>query len=104
MASVEVGPRGLDVRFGVWRVRTPLHNVAGAEVTGPYQPWKVAGGAHRSFADGGATFATTARRGVCIRFKEPVPALLPFGLLPSPALTVTVRDVDGLVEALTGAD
>jgi hypothetical protein len=100
-AWVTVGPDRLDVRFGLWSLRTALDNLAKAEVTGPYRPWKVAGPAHLSLADRGLTFATTTRSGVCIRFHRPVrpvPALPP---LTHPALTVTVADPEALAELLT---
>jgi hypothetical protein len=82
-------------------VRTPLSNVVGAEITGPYSFAKVAGPAHLSFKDRGLTFATTTKRGVCIRFREPVKGISPFGLVRHPALTVTVRPAEELVQALT---
>lgn len=90
----------LDVRFGPWRVRTPLDNVAGAEVGGPYAAWKVLG-ARLSLADRGLTFGTTTAAGACIRFHRPVPGLLPPGLpLRHPALTVTVHRPHLLVRRL----
>jgi hypothetical protein len=78
---------------------TPLSNVEDAEVTGPYLPFKVIG-PHISLADRGATFGTTWRRGVCVRFRRPVPAALPGGLLTHPAVTVTVADADRLAAVL----
>lgn len=73
---------------------TPLDNVVGAEVTGPYRLVKVAGPPHLSLRDRGITFATNRARGTCIRFREPV------GLLRHPAATVTVAAPDALAEAL----
>lgn len=99
-AHVDVDDDELRVRFGPWSVRTPRANVAGAERTGPFKVAKVAGGPHLSFADRGATFATTTDAGVCIRFREPVRAILPVGPVKHPALTVTVADPDRLVELL----
>jgi hypothetical protein len=90
------------VRFGPWRLRTPRDNVAGAEVTGPYRAIKVVGGPHVSFADRGVTFATNRRSGACIRFHEPVPALLPWGLVRHPAATVTVTNPGDLTRRLGG--
>ena len=98
-AHVDVADGTFAVRFGPWSLATPLSNVQGAEVTGPYLPFKVFG-PHISLADHGATFGTTWRRGVCVRFREPVPAALPGGLLRHPAVTVTVADADGLAAAL----
>lgn len=102
-AHVDVDDEELRVRFGPWSVRTARSNVAGAERTGPYKVAKVAGGPHLSFSDRGATFATTTEAGVCIRFREPVRALLPLGPVRHPALTVTVADPDRLVELLESA-
>ena len=87
----------LAIDFGPWKLRTPLANVAGAEITGPYRTFKVIGPAHLSFSDRGLTFATSRRRGVCIRFVEPVPALLPVRALKHPAATVTVTRAEALL-------
>jgi uncharacterized protein DUF2795 len=103
-ARVSIDERGappmLHAEFGPWSVATPLRNVAGADVTGPYASWKTIGPPHVSLADGGLTFATTARRGVCIRFREPVRGLEPFGVVRHSSLTVTVREPDALRAAL----
>lgn len=98
--SVTVESGELRARFGPWRVRTPLSNVAGSEVSGPYSFVKTAGPAHLSFTDRGVTFATNGERGLCIRFHQPVRAMDPTGRLRHPGLTVTVADVDGLAAAL----
>jgi hypothetical protein len=90
----------LDVRFGPWRVRTPLANVAGTEVTGPYAFLKTAGPAHLAITDRGLTFATNGRRGVCVRFHEPIGGLEPFGVIRHPTLTLTLADIPGFVRAL----
>lgn len=89
----------LTATFGPWRVLTPASNVAGAEVSGPYSPWRAIG-PRLSLADGGLTFGTTARAGVCIRFHDPVAGLEPFGLLRHPNLTVTVVEPELLVTRL----
>lgn len=90
----------LDIHFGPWSMRTARDNVAGCDVTGPYRMVKVAGPPRLSFADGGVTFATSRRQGACIRFREPVSALLPFGLLRHPAVTVTVSNPTDLAHRL----
>jgi hypothetical protein len=87
-AYVRVGESELEVRFGLFSVRTPLSNVRGAAETGPYLAHKAIG-PRLSLADRGATFGTSAERGVCIRFHEPVRAMPP---IRSPGLTVTVSD------------
>jgi hypothetical protein len=102
-SGVEVVDDELRVRFGPWSVTTRLDNVAGAEITGPYKLLKVVGPPHLSLADRGVTFATSTERGVCIKFREPVSAVLPGGLLKHPALTVTVDDPEGLAERLRRA-
>ncbi len=101
-AQVEVDGDRLLARFGLWRVSAALDNVEGTEVTGPYSSLKTIGPAHLSIADRGLTFATNARQGLCIRFRQPVPGIEPTGRLRHPALTVTVADVEGLAAALAG--
>jgi len=100
-AWVAVEDGRLSARFGLWRVSTPLANVAGTQVTGPYGLLRTIGPAHLSLADRGLTFATNGRRGLCISFTEPVTGLDPTGRLRHPGLTVTVADVDGLADALS---
>ncbi len=89
----------LAVRFGWWKLRTPVSNITGFETSGDYRWWKAIG-VRGSFADRGLTFGTSTRRGLCVRFAEPVPALVPGDLMPHPGMTVTVTDIDGLADAL----
>jgi len=103
-ASVALEGDELVIRFGWWRLRTPVANVASACITGPYRAWKVAGPARLSLADRGITFATSTGPGLCIGFHQPVAAIAPFGLLRHPAATVTVADVEGLRRALGVAE
>ena len=98
--AVEVHGGWFEARFGPWRVRTPVENVAGTQRTGPYSLSKTAGPAHLSLADRGLTFATNPDAGLCIRFHEPVPGIDPRGWIRHPGLTVTVADLDGLEGAL----
>ncbi|MGP4022577.1 hypothetical protein [Actinomadura sp. 3N407] len=81
----------LVVRFGPWTVRSPLENIAGAEVTGPFPSWKVMG-VRMSMADRGLTLGTSTEQGVCVRFHRPVPGSEPTGLLRHPGLTLTLAD------------
>jgi hypothetical protein len=99
-AAVRVRDGELAVRFGPWRVRTPLANVTSTTVTGPFGFLKTAGPAHLSLADRGLTMATNGARGLCITFREPVPGIEPTGILRHPALTVTVADYQGLAAVL----
>jgi hypothetical protein len=97
--GVEVSDR-LVVRFGLWRLRTPLTNVAGVELTGDFAWVKTAGPPHLSFTDRGVSFATNGRRAVCVRFHEPVRAIDPTGRIRHPGATLTVADPEGLRAAL----
>ena len=99
-SMVEVSASRLLVRFGPWVIDTPLTNVAGVEVTGPYSIWKTAGPARLSIVDRGLTMATNRRRGLCIRFRAPVRGIDPFGWVRHPGLTVTVDEIEDLRSAL----
>lgn len=99
-AWVDVSETEVVAKFGPWVLRTLRSNVAGAQVTGPYAWAKVVGGPHISLKDRGLTFATTTQEGVCIRFREAVGGALPVPFLRHPALTVTVEDPEGLLQAL----
>jgi hypothetical protein len=101
-ASLTVTGGELTARFGPWLLSTALDNVTTAHRTGPYAYLKTAGPAHLSLADHGLTFATNGRRGVCLQFRDPVPALDPFGLIRHPNLTVTIADPVGLIDILEG--
>jgi hypothetical protein len=100
-AWVDLGEAEFEARYGPWRVRTPVSNIADARVTGPYAFLKTAGPARLAITDRGLTFASNGDRGVCITFKSPVAGIEPCGRIRHPELTVTVLDVDGLVEALS---
>ena len=99
-ARVVVTDDELLVRFGPWRLRTSLGNVAGTEVTGGYAWYRTAGPAHLSLSDRGVTFATTSRRGLCVSFVEPVAAIEPTGRLRHPGATLTVAEPEALAAAL----
>ncbi|HEX6457683.1 MAG TPA: hypothetical protein VF032_02095 [Thermoleophilaceae bacterium] len=101
-AWVEVRDGELVARYGPWRVRTPLGNVTGAEVTGPYAFLKTAGPARLAITDRGLTFASNGERGVRIDFASPVTGIDPLGLIHHPELTVTVADVEKLAAMLRG--
>jgi hypothetical protein len=99
-AWVDVSKERLEARFGPWRVSTPISNVVGAVVTGPYAFLKTAGPARLAITDRGLTFATNGSRGVLITFARPVQGLDLIGLVRHPELTVTVREPDRLVDVL----
>ena len=89
----------LRASFGLLHLETALDNVDGAHITRGYR-WWTAVGARMSFVDDGLTFGTNRDAGVCIHFREKVPSAMRRS--GHSALTVTVADLDGLVEALGG--
>ena len=99
-AYVEVDETALVVRFGLWRLRTDLTNIAGTQRTGGFSYLKTAGPPHLSFADKGVTFATNGDDAVCVRFHEPVTVLDPTGRVRHPGATLTVADPDALLATL----
>lgn len=88
----------LHVTFGALTLRTQMDNVEGSHITSDYR-WWAAIGARRSFVDDGLTYGTNAKAGVCIHFREGVPSLL--RRKGHSAVTVTVKDLEGLVEVLS---
>jgi hypothetical protein len=103
-AWVDVSGEELQARYGRSCVRTSLSNIARVRVTGPYAFLKTAGPARLAITDRGLTFASNGERGVCMTFHSAVPGIDPFGRIRHPELTVTVLDIDGLVEALDRHD
>lgn len=99
-AWVEIGEDELDARFGPWRVSTPLENIIGVAITGPYAFLKTVGPARLAITDRWLTFATNGERGVLISFATPVRGLDPLGLVRHAELTVTVSDTDRLAALL----
>ena len=88
----------LVARFGRLRLETPIDNVCGYRLTGPYHRWKAIG-PRGSLADHGFTFGTSAHGGVCICFREWVATrYVRGGKMES--LTVTVDDPDAMARAL----
>lgn len=83
--------------FGRSRLETPLTNVTAAHATHDYQWWKAVG-MRLSMADDGLTFGTSTHGGVCVHFDERVRRVI--GFKDHSALTVTVDDLDGLVDAI----
>lgn len=95
--GVTVGETTLRATYGFLSLETPLDNVAGGHITEGYR-WWTAVGPRLSFVDDGLTFGTSTKRGVCIHFHEPVRRVI--GRKNHSALTVTVDDCEGLVEAI----
>jgi len=98
-AQVELTHDGrLVARFGRLRVETPLDNVCGYRITGPYRWWRAIG-PRGSGADRGFTFGTSTHGGVCLCFREWVASGYVRGGRME-ALTATVDDLEGLARAL----
>jgi len=96
--GVRIGADGrLVATFGWLRVRTTLDNVQEAHVTRGYRWWTAAGG-RLSMVDDGLTFGTNNVAGVCLHFTDKVSSAL--RRAGHSALTVTVADLDGLVDTI----
>ncbi|UOZ02862.1 hypothetical protein [Amycolatopsis sp. WQ 127309] len=101
-SGLDLDATGLHVHLGPWSVSTPLANLAGAEVSGPFKPWRALG-VRLSLADCGLTFGTNSARGLCVRFRDPVPGIEPSGLLRHPSLTATIAEPDLVADVLNQA-
>ena len=97
---VAVTANEVQLRFGPWSMRTPVRNIASARVV-PAPSWiDVVGPPRVSLRDGSVRFATDRKRAVELRFMEPVAGGVPLSFVRHPAVTVTVRDPEGLVALL----
>jgi hypothetical protein len=85
----------LDVRFGWYRFRTPMANLASWRIEGPFL-WITAIGVRRSFRHGDVTFGGSPHGGVRIVFHEPAE----WGPLRVPAIYLPAEDLDGLAAEL----
>lgn len=85
----------LDARFGFYRMRTPLSNIASWRIEGPWL-WITAIAVRTSFRHHDLTFAGSPHGGVRVEFKDPVR----FAFYHVRALYVTVDDLEGLATAL----
>ena len=99
--GVEITDDGTVIAtFGRVRVKTPIENVEGTEISGPHR-WYTAVGLRLSFTDDGLTFGTNHKRGLCIKFVERIPKVI--GFKDHSALWVSVEDPEGLAAALEAA-
>lgn len=83
--------------FGRKTLSTPITNLTGAHATHDYQWWKAVG-MRLSLVDDGLTFGTSTHGGVCVHFDDRVKRVI--GPRDHSAVTVTVDDLDGLVNAI----
>jgi hypothetical protein len=93
-AYVDIGDE-LDARFGFFRLRTPLSNVARWTIEGPWL-WITAIGVRRGIRNGEMSFGGNHSVGVRLEFKESPK----WGFLHPPALYVTPADIEGFADAL----
>jgi hypothetical protein len=94
-AWVELSDGSIEARFGRFRALTPLSNISGWRIEGPWA-WITAIGVRRSVRHADVTFGGSPHGGVRLDFQERVPV----GPFKAPALYVTVDDLDGLAAAL----
>ncbi len=85
----------IDVRFGRFRIRTPLANLASWRIEGPFQ-WITAIGIRRSIRHGDVSFAGSPHGGIRIDFRQRVR----WGPFKVPAIYVGADDLDGLAAEL----
>ncbi len=97
-SGVFVGDDALRVVFGPWKMKTPLSNIAGVEVSGGLRWFRVVG-PRLSLADHGVTFGTNAEDAACVLLHEPVPGLLGHRV-PHPGITVNVEGPRALKAAI----
>ena len=97
---VTVDDTELAARYGPWRIRTPLTNIAAVLLTGPYRLIKTAGPARLGVTDRGLSFTSNSDKGVEIRFREKIAGVDRAGLIRHPNLTLTVKDPERLAALL----
>ena len=97
--GVTLADDAFEATFGFFRVTTARDNITGAHITRNYR-WWTAFGVRGSMADDGLSFGTNHEAGVCIHFAEKVPSRL--SKSGHSALTLTVKDLEGLTQALGG--
>ncbi len=98
--GVELGPEGLRVKFGLWRLQTTLDNIADVQRSGDFAWIKTVGPPHLSFTDRGVTFATNGADAVCVSFHKPVAGIDPTRRILHPGATITVADPARFIEEL----
>jgi hypothetical protein len=95
-AFVELEETDIDARFGWAHAHTPIANIASWRLEGPWL-WVTAIGVRMSIRHRDLTFGGSPHGGVRMDFVKPIKV----GFLKTPALYVTVDDLEGLAAALT---
>ncbi len=94
-AWVDLDEETLTARFGWASAETPIANISGWRIEGPWR-WITAIGVRMSVRHRDLTFGGSPRGGVRLDFKTPIHV----GPIRPPALYLTVEDLDGLAAAL----
>ncbi len=94
-AWVDLDDDTLTAKFGWFGATTPITNIASWRIEGPWK-WITAIGVRRSFRHADITFGGSPAGGVRLDFREPIKV----GPIPTPALYLTVEDLEGLGGAL----
>ena len=94
-AWVDLGDDSLTARFGRFSATSPIANIASWRIEGPWK-WITAIGVRRSFRHADITFGGSPVGGVRLDFREPIKV----GPIKTPALHLTVEDLEGLGAAL----
>ena len=94
-AWVDLDDDTLTAKFGWFGATTPITNIASWRIEGPWK-WITAIGVRRSFRHADITFGGSPDGGVRLDFREPIK----IGSIKTPALYLTVEDLEGLGAAL----
>ena len=94
-AYAEITDTDIHARFGFGDIRTPLQNIAGARIEGPWL-WITAIGIRRGVRDGVFSFAGSPRGGVRLDLRAPTRAFI----FRPRSFYVGVDDLDGFAAAL----
>jgi len=94
-AWVDLDEDSLTARFGWAKATTPISNITGWRIEGPWL-WITAIGIRRSNRHADITFGGSHRGGVRLDFREHVG----IGPFKAPAIYLTVEDLDGFAQAL----
>jgi hypothetical protein len=94
-AWVDLGDDTLTARFGRFSAASPIANITSWRIEGPWR-WITAIGVRRSVRHADITFGGSPAGGVRLDFREPIKV----GPIRTPALYLTVEDLEGLGQAL----
>jgi hypothetical protein len=95
-AWARVGDGLVTLRFGWWRFRVPISQVASWRIEGPWR-WITAIGVRLSIRHGDISFAGSPRGGIRLDFHRPVR----WGVFRPPAVYLGVDDLEGFAAELS---